>query len=549
MEKFGKKFKCFTCNYATNKSNNLKKHKMTSKHKEKMFKSSEVDFATKNSKCLKKPRSEVQSYESIQNKSTVGLEKFGKIFKCSTCIYTTDMMHNLKKHQLTHSNPKPFKCTLCDFTTNTKNNLLMHCKRIHDVESIDKFKCSLCDYTGRLSYHLLRHQLVHCSEKPFKCSKCDFATKRKNALDQHNSVHYIEKPFKCSKCDFATKRKKTLDQHNFVHYIEKPFKCPKCDYAAKQKQSLKLHLRNIHAIKDGKSLQQHQTEIHSDVNIQEEGNVLSKKFEEIEMITAQPGEVCQVKVEGCVCSECSGECSSEQFLQDTRDQPQSGTNSIKTELFELNKVTNNWVQENINAIDCLVSVSMSPHQNQILTENSSDVSSVSNPGPEIDVNVQTGFATKNGRYPRHQTKIHSPENFKKNSACGLEKFGKKFKCFICNYATDMMHNLKEHQLTHSSPKPLKCTLCDFTTNTKYNLLMHWRRIHDVDSMKKFKCSLCDYTARLRYHLLRHQLVHSSENLQQPCSSSGKLLCVDCNFETYSETTLIQHFQSAEHLII
>ena len=212
LEKVGKKFNCFTCNYATNKSNNLKQHKMTSKHKEKMFKSSEVDFATKNSKCFKKPRTEVQSDESIQNKRTGGLGKLEKKLRCFFCNYATNKSGNLKQHYMTSKHKMRLKHQQCK-NSNTS-----------------------------------QHQTNHSSLQ---------------------------------------------------------FEDPIGDIA----------------MKDGNSLQQHQAEILSDVNIQEEGNVLSKKFEEIEMITAQPGEVCQVKVEGCVCSECSGECSSEQFLQDTRDQP------------------------------------------------------------------------------------------------------------------------------------------------------------------------------------------------------------------------------------
>ena len=637
--KIAKKFKCFTCDYATNRSNNMKKHKMTSKHKEKMSKSSEVDFATVNNNCLKKPQTEIQSDGSIKKKSTGGSGKSGKKFKCFTCNYaTTKSSHlkqhkmtskhkmylkrhlcknsdtsqhqtnhstlqfedqdpigdlafkdgkclkqhqaeihsdvnlqdwdndrgvagklgesfkcttcefatkyrgSLKKHQQTHSNLKPFKCTLCEFSAKTKNNLLMHRKRIHDANSMKKFECPLCDYTTRLRYHLLRHQIVHCSEKPFKCSKCDF----------------------------VTKRKKALDQHNFRHYVRKPFKCPKCDYASNQKQNLKLHLRNIHAIKDGKSLQQHQTEIQSDLNVQDGGNVVLGKFGGNEMITTQK-EVCQVKVEGCVCSECTGECSSEQFLQDTIDQPQSG------------------------------------------------------------VNIPTDFAIKNRKcLKKHHSEVQSDESIQKEGADGLDKFGKKFKCSTCNYTTDISYNLKKHNMRHSTLKPFKCTLCDFTTKTRSDLLMHWKRIHDADSLEKFKCSLCDYTAHFKYHISRHQLVHCSEkpfkcsicnfatkrketlhqhnfvhyiekpfkcpkcdyatkqkrslrhhlknihamdawiqcsacdyvagdkcsfalhqkmHRQKPCSSSEKLLCIDCNFETFSETTLIQHFQSAEHLII
>ena len=523
--KFGKKFKCFTCNYATNKSNNLKKHKMTSKHKENLFRPPEVDFATKKTNRLKKPRTQIQSDDSsIQKKSTDGSGKFAKKFKCFTCNYATNKSNNLKKHKMTSKHKeKMFKSSEVDFAIKNSNCLKKPRTEVQNDESIQK------KGTGGLRKF----------GKKFRCFFCDYATNKSINLKQH----YMTSEHKMNSLKRHQCKNSNTTQHQTNH-SSLQFEDPKGDIA----------------IKDGKSLQQHQTEIQSDVNFQEDGNAALGKFGKNEMITAQ-GEVCQVKVEGCVCSKCSGECSSQQFLQDTRDQAQS----------------------------------------------------------------DNGESLK-----QHQAEIHSDVNLQENDRGVAGKFGKRFKCTTCEFATKYRESLKKHQQTHSNLKPFECTRCDFTTNTKNNLLMHWKRIHDADSMKKFKCSLCDYTACLRYYLLRHQLVHCSEkpfkcskcdfatkrkktldrhnflhymkkpfkcpkcdyatkqkqNLRyhlknilamnawiqcsacdyvagdkhsfalhqqmhrrKPCSSSEKLLCIDCNFETYSEATLIQHFQSAEHLII
>ena len=312
LDKFGNKFKCFTCNYATNKSNNLKKHKMASKHKEKMFKSSEVDFATKKTKCLKKPRAEIQSDESIQNEGTVGLGKFAKKFNCFACNYATNKSNDLKKHKMTSKHKG----------ISLKNSCLSACGRPRKYQTSEKkFKCSVCNYASNHQTDIKRHQLAHANKKPFKCSKCNFTSNYENSLKVHyRNIHSkvrskTDLEFKCSKCNYVTKRRGYLEKHQskthnttatinlhklkqriekihkclvcnyttlvigdlrkhqlHAHSVEKPFKCGKCNFASNYKQSLSKHYKTkIHsetmsraeaasysATKHDKSFEEHQ---------------------------------------------------------------------------------------------------------------------------------------------------------------------------------------------------------------------------------------------------------------------------------------------------
>ena len=91
---------CNQCNYSTNRTSSLKKHKL------------------------------VHSGE--------------KPFACSQCKYSCTEAGRLKTHLLTHSGEKPFACSQCKYSCNRADSLKTHLL-IHSGEN--PFKCRHCNYS------------------------------------------------------------------------------------------------------------------------------------------------------------------------------------------------------------------------------------------------------------------------------------------------------------------------------------------------------------------------------------------------------------------
>lgn len=108
------------------------------------------------------------------------------VHQCPHCVYSTTLLHNLKRHILKHTGEKPFACTYCSYTT-TRKELLSEHVNLHTGER--PFACPYCTYSSSHKNILRRHIRIHTGEKRYSCTQCPFQTDSKSILNNHYKKH------------------------------------------------------------------------------------------------------------------------------------------------------------------------------------------------------------------------------------------------------------------------------------------------------------------------------------------------------------------------
>ncbi len=107
-----------------------------------------------------------------------------------------------------------------------------------------------------------------------------------------------------------------------------------------------------------------------------------------------------------------------------------------------------------------------------------------------------------------------------------------FKCDFngCDFETNTALKLKHHSLTHSNEAVIfKCDVCEYTSDLKHNLTRHKKEAHGQLAKggkllshfnETFKCDFsgCDFETNTALKLKRHSLTHSNETFK--CESNG-----------------------------
>ena len=190
-----------------------------------------------------------------------------------------------------HSEENKFKCDKCERKFKSEKGLHIHLKTSHENESKNPFICSECGHVFLERRSLIRHCNTNCtgtkstSEPMVKsdvvsqvykkeimreCTKCDFKTTRNDRLLRHErEVHKIfdmeleaikntfdeeeKSSYKCPNC------KKTLTTSEKVgkHVVNKVclLTCNVCAKTFSRKENLKRHLKKIHKMEVGVSLE------------------------------------------------------------------------------------------------------------------------------------------------------------------------------------------------------------------------------------------------------------------------------------------------------
>ena len=93
-----------------------------------------------------------------------------------------------KKHELTHTHPKPYQCSYC-------------VKRFNQVG------------------HKERHELTHTQEKPYQCSYCEKRFTQVGSKKKHELTHTHPKPYQCVYCEkgFNQVGHKEKDMNSHIH--------------------------------------------------------------------------------------------------------------------------------------------------------------------------------------------------------------------------------------------------------------------------------------------------------------------------------------------
>ena len=91
---------------------------------------------------------------------------------------------------------------------------------------------------------------------------------------------------------------------------------------------------------------------------------------------------------------------------------------------------------------------------------------------------------------------------------------KEFKCSTCPFETKTREQLKRHETVHHE-REFKCPLCPFEARRKYLLSKHNMKIHQTSQLPKKEakgniCPLCDYATDLDINLRQHlKSVHNA----------------------------------------
>ena len=108
---------------------------------------------------------------------------------------------------------------------------------------------------------------------------------------------------------------------------------------------------------------------------------------------------------------------------------------------------------------------------------------------------------------------------------------KKNSCENCGKVFTMMYQLNNLKLkVHSdTPKSFFCKICDKSFHFRHDLNHHLKLSHNE---KRFNCDHCKNTFATVSSLKNHTLTHNAPNIQ----------CKDCDFKTHTKTKLNEHIE-------
>ena len=117
----------------------------------------------------------IDLYCQICRRVFANLEDFSchlcsKMHKCDACDREFNTLHELKNHQLVHSDKKAFICHFCGKSFRQGVSL-----RRHSVthEKVGKFECLTCGKMFKFKHYLAQHRLLHTGVKPHNCEFCN----------------------------------------------------------------------------------------------------------------------------------------------------------------------------------------------------------------------------------------------------------------------------------------------------------------------------------------------------------------------------------------
>ena len=177
---------CDFCEYKTNNSSNLKRHKSFRHDIGVIWFECDIDdceFKSKNNSDLKRHK---------VNKHNIDV----KWFECDFCDFRCKSNSDLKRHQafIHDIDVKWFECDLCDFRCKTNGHLKQHKANKHNID-VKWFECDFFDLKCKNNSDLKRH-LTTCKgeDSLLKISYGEYRIKQ--ILDEkmvdfkHNKTHY-----------------------------------------------------------------------------------------------------------------------------------------------------------------------------------------------------------------------------------------------------------------------------------------------------------------------------------------------------------------------
>lgn len=161
---------------------------------------------------------------------------------CVICGRRYKTRHELKRHQLKHTNERNVPCNYpgCEKRFLTTRHMRNHIK-VHSEQK--NFVCESCGYSCRHKETLRVHSRSHTGERPFGCKVCEKRFPSHSGLREHMAMHSTERPHVCKVCGATFSRQKGLYHHKFLHTEKKQFVCKLCGNAYAQAAGLAGHMR------------------------------------------------------------------------------------------------------------------------------------------------------------------------------------------------------------------------------------------------------------------------------------------------------------------
>ncbi|XP_002071727.4 zinc finger protein 782 [Drosophila willistoni] len=161
---------------------------------------------------------------------------------CPICQRRYKTRHELKRHQLNHTNERNVICSFagCEKRFFSRRHMRNHMK-VHSEQK--NFVCENCGYSCRNKETLRVHMRSHTGERPFGCQVCSKRFPSHSGLREHMAMHSTERPYVCTVCGATFSRQKGLYHHKFLHSATKQFVCKLCGNAYAQAAGLAGHMR------------------------------------------------------------------------------------------------------------------------------------------------------------------------------------------------------------------------------------------------------------------------------------------------------------------